>query len=93
MKDKIQEPDTSTSPNKLDTEQQIEELELNGCANVFYGNDSTQEYGWTCWQKAIKLQETNNIPKTILVQSAKEKVAFKNRSELQTLKEFGRNFW
>lgn len=44
IKDKNQEQ-LKTPQTKLDAEQHIEELKLNGCANVFYGNDSTQEYG------------------------------------------------
>ncbi len=77
---------------KFDTQQRIEELELDGVAHVFSGNEDFRKHAWNCWKQATMLRERNAIPKNILPQSEWEKIAFNNRREFQTFEDLFRLF-
>ncbi len=51
---------------------------------LIHGNAATQERCWSCWKEAIKLRESNAIPKTFFPQTKWEELALKNLSEFQT---------
>lgn len=42
-----------------DVEQDIEVLELIGCALIIHGNAATREQGRQCWKKALELRKIN----------------------------------
>jgi hypothetical protein len=82
-----------------DKEQEIDVKELTGAACVFHGKHAgVRNHGWSCWNVAMALRESNNIPKICLTQSTLEK-NFVQRTEitsfagLRSLRRHNRMAW